>query len=135
MKTRLRNITITLEEELARWARIEAARSDTSVSRLLAEILRERLRSQDLVFRYGGDEFVCVLPDCDLAACRGIFAGIQVAARHKGLSISFGLAEMSPLETRESLLERADAELYRSRRLRRAEEPTRWRKYPTAFPS
>lgn len=43
MKTRLRNITITLEEELARWARIEAARSDTSVSRFLAEILKERM--------------------------------------------------------------------------------------------
>lgn len=38
MKARLRNITITLEESLARWARIEAARSDTSVSRFLAQI-------------------------------------------------------------------------------------------------
>jgi hypothetical protein len=43
MKTRLRNITITLEEDLARWARVEAARSDTSVSRFLAEILKERM--------------------------------------------------------------------------------------------
>jgi hypothetical protein len=43
MKTRLRNITITLEEDIARWARIEAARSDTSVSRFLAEILKERM--------------------------------------------------------------------------------------------
>jgi hypothetical protein len=43
MKARLRNITITLEENLARWARIEAARSDTSVSRFLAEILKERM--------------------------------------------------------------------------------------------
>jgi hypothetical protein len=43
MKARLRNITITLEEGLARWARVEAARSDTSVSRFLAEILKERM--------------------------------------------------------------------------------------------
>ena len=43
MKTRLRNITITLEESVARWARIEAARKDTSVSRLLAGILKERM--------------------------------------------------------------------------------------------
>lgn len=100
----------------------------------VAEVLKDRLRGQDLVFRYGGDEFVCVLPDCDLAAARGIFAGIQVAARHQGLSISFGLAEMSPHETRESLLERADSELYRGRRQRRAEDPPRWQKYPTAFP-
>jgi hypothetical protein len=43
MKTRHRNITITLEEDLARWARIEAARGDTSVSRFLADILRDRM--------------------------------------------------------------------------------------------
>jgi hypothetical protein len=47
MKARLRNITITLEEDLAKWARIEAARSDTSVSRFLAEILKERMMQKD----------------------------------------------------------------------------------------
>jgi len=47
MKTRFRNITITLEEDLARWARIEAARCDTSVSRFLAEILKERMIQKD----------------------------------------------------------------------------------------
>jgi hypothetical protein len=47
MKNRLRNITITLEEDLARWARVEAARSDTSVSRFLAGILKERMTQKD----------------------------------------------------------------------------------------
>ncbi len=47
MKSRLRNITITLEEDLAKWARIEAARCDTSVSRFLAEILKERMMQKD----------------------------------------------------------------------------------------
>jgi hypothetical protein len=47
MKTRFRNITITLEEDLAKWARIEAARSDTSVSRFLAGILKERMMQKD----------------------------------------------------------------------------------------
>jgi hypothetical protein len=47
MKARLRNITITLEKNLARWARIEAARSDTSVSRFLADILKERMMQKD----------------------------------------------------------------------------------------
>ncbi len=47
MKTRLRNITITLDEDLAQWARIEAARSDTSVSRFLANILKERMMQKD----------------------------------------------------------------------------------------
>jgi hypothetical protein len=44
MKTRLRNVTVTLEESVARWARIEAARNDTSVSRFLADILKERMK-------------------------------------------------------------------------------------------
>ena len=34
MNSRLRNITVTLEEDAARWARLEAARKETSVSRL-----------------------------------------------------------------------------------------------------
>jgi len=44
---RLRNVTVTLEEEVAQWARIEAARRDTSVSRLLGELLKERMAGRD----------------------------------------------------------------------------------------
>jgi len=43
---RLRNITVTLEEDVAQWARIEAARRDTSVSRLLGALLKERITAQ-----------------------------------------------------------------------------------------
>jgi hypothetical protein len=48
MKSSLRNVTVTLEEDVARWARLEAARKDTSVSRLLGEILKERMLDQDV---------------------------------------------------------------------------------------
>jgi hypothetical protein len=44
---RLRNVTVTLEEDVAQWARIEAARQDTSVSRLLGELLKQRMSAQD----------------------------------------------------------------------------------------
>jgi hypothetical protein len=40
-KTSLRNITVTVEESVARWARLEAARRNISVSRLLASILKD----------------------------------------------------------------------------------------------
>ena len=46
-KAQLRNVTVTLEEDVARWARIEAARRDTSVSRLLGDLLKERMAAQD----------------------------------------------------------------------------------------
>lgn len=38
---------MTLEEDVAQWARIEAARQDTSVSRLLGEILKELMSAQN----------------------------------------------------------------------------------------
>jgi hypothetical protein len=47
MKPRLRNITIRLEEEVAQRARIEAAARYTSVSRFLAEILKQRMAESD----------------------------------------------------------------------------------------
>ena len=43
MKRSLRNVTVSLEQEVAQWARIEAARRDTSVSRLLASFLKARM--------------------------------------------------------------------------------------------
>jgi predicted DNA-binding ribbon-helix-helix protein len=43
MKTRLCNITVTLEENFARSASEEAARQNTSVSQLFAGILKERM--------------------------------------------------------------------------------------------
>jgi hypothetical protein len=40
----MKNITITLDEKTAAWARIYAAERGKSVSRLLGEILQERMR-------------------------------------------------------------------------------------------
>lgn len=42
----MKNVTITLEEEVARWARIRAAERNTSVSRLLGDLLKEEMRSE-----------------------------------------------------------------------------------------
>jgi hypothetical protein len=42
----MKNITITLDEETARWARIEAAHRDMSVSRLIGELLHQHMRVQ-----------------------------------------------------------------------------------------
>lgn len=44
---RLRNVTVTLEEEVARWARVEAARRNTSVSRLLGALLKENMSTEN----------------------------------------------------------------------------------------
>ena len=43
----MRNVTITLEEEVARWARVRAAEHDTSVSRLVGEMLKEKMIEEE----------------------------------------------------------------------------------------
>jgi len=42
----MKNVTITLEEEVARWARIKAAERDTSVSRLVGEMLKQHMTDE-----------------------------------------------------------------------------------------
>ena len=39
----MKNVTITLDEQTAAWVRVYAARNNTSVSRLVGELLRERM--------------------------------------------------------------------------------------------
>ena len=47
MKSRVENICVTLEEKGARWVKLEAVRTQTSVSRLLGKILKERMPAED----------------------------------------------------------------------------------------
>lgn len=41
----MKNVTIRMEEDVARWVRIHAAEHDTSVSRMLGELLKQRMKS------------------------------------------------------------------------------------------
>jgi hypothetical protein len=41
----MKNVTITLDEEVARWARIEAAREGKSLSRWIGDSLREEMEA------------------------------------------------------------------------------------------
>jgi len=43
----LKNVTITLTEEALRWARHKAADENTSVSRLVRQMLEEKMRETD----------------------------------------------------------------------------------------
>jgi hypothetical protein len=40
----MRNVTITLDEQTAAWARVYAAQRDMSVSRMISELLRRRMQ-------------------------------------------------------------------------------------------
>lgn len=43
----MRNVTITLEDETADWARVWSAAHQTSVSRMLGELLSEKMRAEE----------------------------------------------------------------------------------------
>ena len=43
----MENVTVTLDEETARWARVEAAQRDISVSSLVRELLREHMGARE----------------------------------------------------------------------------------------
>ncbi len=43
----MKNVTITVEESALEWARIEAARRNSSVSRLVGEMLADKMRQED----------------------------------------------------------------------------------------
>ena len=47
----LKNITITVSEEVARWARRKAAEEETSVSRLVGRMLEDQMRRNDDYWR------------------------------------------------------------------------------------
>ena len=43
----MKNVTVTMEDGVAEWARLEAARRNTSVSRLVGEMLAEKMHQDD----------------------------------------------------------------------------------------
>ncbi len=53
----MKNVTLSLDEEVARWARIRAAELDTSVSRMLASLLREMM-ARDVTSRTAMQQFL-----------------------------------------------------------------------------
>lgn len=57
----MKNVTLSLDSDVARWARIRAAELDTSVSRLLADLLREMM-ARDLSYRTAMDRYLACQP-------------------------------------------------------------------------
>lgn len=79
--------------------------------------MHDGLRSHDLVIRYGGDEFVCAMPDLslDVASLRIAEVQLRLAAAEPAVTVSVGLVQLEDDEDLEHVLERADGDLYRAR--------------------
>lgn len=87
-----------------------------------AELLRTSMRSVDLVARYGGDEFVILMPSTTAVNARAALARFQHHLRQwrhefapQGLRVSIGV---STWDGKTEILEEADREMYRDKQRR-----------------
>jgi hypothetical protein len=55
-------MTIVLEEKVADWARVEAAKRRTSVSRMVGDMLAEKMR-RDETYEEAMNQFLCMRPE------------------------------------------------------------------------
>jgi diguanylate cyclase (GGDEF)-like protein len=106
---------------------------DTMLREVVQALVGE-FRAFDRVARYGGDEFVVILPNADLgsAAAAATRALDRLQALHapggRGVSASIGVAQWQASMTTDELIEACDAALLRSKRqgkgrVTRAAEP------------
>lgn len=86
-----------------------------------ASIIKDVIRLTDRVYRWGGEEFLIVAPHTDLEGARILAEKIRLKyqeATFKSvgkLTISFGVAEYYPEESRELWFKRADIALYHAK--------------------
>ncbi len=94
------------------------------VIKKIAEILMNSIREIDNVFRWGGDEFVIVLKNCNLENAYKIGEKIkttifEMELKEKSekikISISAGVVQYKENETEDEVLKRADELLYKSK--------------------
>ena len=97
------------------------------VLREFARRLRKNVRGIDLACRYGGEEFVVVMPDTEQAVAERVAERIRQeiemlpfgpeGAAALDVTVSIGVASISPAaDTLEALLKRADGALYEAKK-------------------
>ncbi len=98
-----------------------------NVLRLVAKMIKKNVKGKDIVCRFGGEEFVVILPETTLGGAlsvaeniRGYFSkkSLRAIAEDKDLgvlTVSIGAACHSPGESPRDLLRRADRALYHAK--------------------
>lgn len=85
---------------------------------LLSQKMRQYFRSSDLIFRFGGEEFVLVFEPCDHDSIKAKIEKFMELIRSthfpfvKTMSVSIGMSRISPYDFPITVLEQADKALY-----------------------
>ncbi|MGA7396191.1 MAG: sensor domain-containing diguanylate cyclase [Solirubrobacterales bacterium] len=79
---------------------------------------KKALREQDMLFRWGGEEFTVILPNCNREQSLEVVERLR-AATPAGETTSAGVATWNGEETAEQLFDRTDAALYRAKEIGR----------------
>lgn len=98
---------------------------DTVLERF-AELARQEVRVADVVGRYGGEEFLLVLPDTGILGAINVAERIRMSCatspvtgknnRPLKFTVSAGIAECSPTDTADTFFHAADANLYQAKK-------------------
>lgn len=92
---------------------------DQVIQRVAIDASRQ-LRGDDMLGRFGGEEFVIVLPnataDISVMVAERVRRAVEAGNAMPFVTISIGVAEWAPGETSDSLLRRADEALYEAKR-------------------
>jgi diguanylate cyclase len=91
----------------------------------LVEIIQDTLRTNDLIGRYGGEEFLVLLPGSPLEAACEVMQRLQTQLAQKPIvwenlelfvTFSVGVATLLPAEIASALIGRADKAMYEAKR-------------------
>jgi diguanylate cyclase (GGDEF)-like protein len=89
-----------------------------SVLQALTALVRKTVRTSDVVARWGGEEFLVLMPQSDLSGAKSMAEKLRqtVAQYHfekaGGITASFGVTTLVPQDDSNSLLKRVDDALY-----------------------
>jgi diguanylate cyclase (GGDEF)-like protein len=91
------------------------------VLRHIARLVKSTLRQSDMVARWGGEEFILLLPDTPLDSAARVAENLRAIIEHETfdvvehISCSFGVSVLRENETDDELLQRVDELLYQAK--------------------
>lgn len=87
----------------------------------VAHVFSQTIRTGDILARWGGEEFVCLLPDVDREKALYVAEKLRLAVEQLyftdvgTITSSFGVTIFTPGDTQESMMHRADSSLYKAK--------------------